>query len=155
MKKNASRLRLKAFFFIYSCKIFCNFSDNCFWLDAERNTMSLICISYSIPGHSIWKRMLWGEAEMHSFSYTNDQVLYNQFSPYFLCRVSWLPIIQKIPHCRNSSQIKWKNRRLLKVYCLLLPSKSTIAIGFTLGNSWCARGTINLLLHSYQSISVE
>jgi hypothetical protein len=37
--------------------------------------------------------MLWGKAEMHSFSYTNDQVLYNQFSPYFLCRVSWLPII--------------------------------------------------------------
>jgi hypothetical protein len=37
-----------------------------------------ICIGYSIPGHSIWKRMPWGEAEMHSFSYTNDQVLYNQ-----------------------------------------------------------------------------
>jgi hypothetical protein len=34
-------------------------------------------IGYSIPGHSIWKRMHWGEAEMHSFSYTNDQVLYN------------------------------------------------------------------------------
>jgi hypothetical protein len=29
-----------------------------------------------------------GEAEMHSFSNTNDQVLYNQFNPYFLCRVS-------------------------------------------------------------------
>ena len=41
-------------------------------------------IGYSIPGHSIWKRMPWGEAEMHSFSYTNDQVLYNQFSPYFV-----------------------------------------------------------------------
>jgi hypothetical protein len=46
----------------------------------------------AIPGHSIWKRMPWGEAEMHSFSYTNEQVLYNQFSPYFLCGVSWLPI---------------------------------------------------------------
>ena len=34
---------------------------------------------------------------MHSFSYTNDQVLlYNQFSPYFLCRVSWLPIITNL-----------------------------------------------------------
>jgi hypothetical protein len=53
-------------------------------------------IGYSIPGHSIWKRMPWGEAEMHSFSYTNDQVLYNQFSPYFLCRVSWLPIITNL-----------------------------------------------------------
>jgi len=37
-----------------------------------------------------------GEAEMHSFSYTNDQVLYNQFSPYFLCRVSLLPIITNL-----------------------------------------------------------
>ena len=37
--------------------------------------------------------MPWGEAKMHSFSYTNDQVLYNQLSPYFLCRVSWLLII--------------------------------------------------------------
>ena len=46
---------------------------------------------------SIWKRMPWGKAEMHSFSYTNDQVLlYNQFSPYFLCRVSWLPIITNL-----------------------------------------------------------
>jgi hypothetical protein len=53
----------------------------------------VLSIGYLIPGHSIWKRMHWGEAEMHSFSYTNDQVLYNQFSPYFLCRVSWLPII--------------------------------------------------------------
>ena len=51
---------------------------------------------YTIPGHSVWKRMHWGEAEMHSLSYTNDQVLYNQFSPYFLCRVSWLPIITNL-----------------------------------------------------------
>jgi hypothetical protein len=55
-----------------------------------------ICIGYSIPGHSIWKRMPWGEVEMHFFSYINDQVLYNQFSPYFLCRVSWLPIITNL-----------------------------------------------------------
>jgi hypothetical protein len=41
----------------------------------------------------MWKRMPWGEGKIHSFSYTNDQVLYNQFSPYFLCRVSWLLII--------------------------------------------------------------
>ena len=33
---------------------------------------------------------------MHSFSYTNGQVLYNQFSPYFLCRVSWLPIFTNL-----------------------------------------------------------
>ena len=52
-----------------------------------------VSIGYSIHGYSIWKRMPWSEAEMHSFSYTIDQVLYNQFSPYFLCRVSWLPII--------------------------------------------------------------
>jgi hypothetical protein len=37
-----------------------------------------------------------GEAEMHSFSYSNDQILYNQFSQYFLCRVSWLPIITNL-----------------------------------------------------------
>jgi len=57
---------------------------------------SRLCIGYSIPGHSIWKRMPWGLADMHSFSYTNDQILYNQFSPYFLCRVSWLPIITNL-----------------------------------------------------------
>jgi hypothetical protein len=55
-----------------------------------------VSIGYSIPGHSIWKRIYRGEAEIHSFLYTNDQVLYNQFSPYFLCRVSWLPIITNI-----------------------------------------------------------
>ena len=55
-----------------------------------------LSIGYTIPGHSIWKSMPWGEAEMYSFSYTNDQVLYNQFSPYFLCRVSSLPIITNL-----------------------------------------------------------
>jgi hypothetical protein len=33
---------------------------------------------------------------MHSFSYTNYQVLYDQFNPFFLCRVSWLPIITNL-----------------------------------------------------------
>jgi hypothetical protein len=55
-----------------------------------------VSIGYSIPGHSIWKRMPRGEAEIHSFLYTNDRVLYNQFSPYFLCQVSWLPIISNL-----------------------------------------------------------
>jgi hypothetical protein len=51
-------------------------------------------IGYSIPDHRTI--MPWCEAEMHSFSYTNDQVLYNQFSPYFRCRVPWLPIITNL-----------------------------------------------------------
>ena len=68
-----------------------------------------LCIGYSIPGHSIWKRMPWGEAEMHSFSYTNDQVLYNQFIPYFLCRVSWIPIITNLG---SLSQIRLNEYRL-------------------------------------------
>ena len=55
-----------------------------------------IRIGYSILGHSIWKRMSGGKVEMLSFSYTNDQVLYNQFSPCFLCKVSWLPIITNL-----------------------------------------------------------
>ena len=66
-------------------------SFNTFLLDS--NCRSYILFSL-LKG--IWKRMPWGEAEMHSFAYTNDQVLYNQFSPYFLCRVSWLPIITNL-----------------------------------------------------------
>ena len=71
-----------------------------------------ISICYSIPGHSIWKRMPWGEAEMHSFSYTNDQVLYNQFSPYFRCRVSWLPIITNLG---SLSQIRLNEYQLKSI----------------------------------------
>jgi hypothetical protein len=71
-----------------------------------------ISIGYSIPGHSLWKRMPWGESEMHSFSYTNDQVLYNQFSPYFLCRVSWLPIITNL--C-SLSQIRLNEYQLKSI----------------------------------------
>jgi hypothetical protein len=71
-----------------------------------------IRIGYSIPDHSIWKRMPWGEAEMHSFSYTNDQVLYNQFSPYFLCRVSWLPIITNLD---SLSQIRLNEYQLKSI----------------------------------------
>jgi hypothetical protein len=71
-----------------------------------------IGIGYSIPGRSIWNRMPWGEAEMHSFSYTNDQVLYNQFSPYFLCRVSWLPIITNLG---SLSQIRLNEYQLKSI----------------------------------------
>jgi hypothetical protein len=83
----------------------------------ERNIISIkytLRIGYSIPGHStcIWKRMHWGEAELHSFSYTNDQVLYNQFSPYFLCRVSWLPIITNLG---NLSQIRLNEYQLKSI----------------------------------------
>jgi hypothetical protein len=56
--------------------------------------------------------MHWGEAEMHSFSYTNDQVLYNQFSPYFLCWVSWLPIITNL--C-SLSQIRLNEYQLKNI----------------------------------------
>ena len=52
------------------------------------------------------------EAEMHSFSYTNDQVLYNQFSPYFLCRVSWLPIITNLG---SLSQIRLNEYQLKSI----------------------------------------
>jgi hypothetical protein len=52
------------------------------------------------------------EAEMHSFSYTNDQVLYNQFSPYFLCRVSWLPIITNLD---SLSQIRLNEYQLKSI----------------------------------------
>ena len=71
-----------------------------------------VFIGYSIPGHSIWKRMPWGEAEMHFFSYTNDQVLHNQFSPYFLCRVSWLPIITNLG---SLSQIRLNEYQLKSI----------------------------------------
>jgi len=60
----------------------CQFRNTDFWADDiygdEYSTRKginqeiVISIGYSIPGHSIWKRMPWGEAEMHSFSYTND-----------------------------------------------------------------------------------
>jgi hypothetical protein len=50
-----------------------NFKGKTFWHLHKVNPV--LSIGYSIPGHSIWKRMHWGEAEMHSFSYTNDQVL--------------------------------------------------------------------------------
>ena len=53
-----------------------------------------------------------GEAEMHSFSYTNDQILYNQFSPYFLCRVSWLPIITNLG---NLSQNRLNEYQLISI----------------------------------------
>jgi hypothetical protein len=53
-----------------------------------------------------------GEAEMHSFSYTNDQVLYNQISPYFLCRVSWLPIITNLD---SLSQIRLNEYQLKSI----------------------------------------
>ena len=70
------------------------------------------CIGYSIPGHSIWKRMPWGETETHSFSYTNNPVLYNQFSPYFLCQVSWLPIITNLG---SLSQIRLNEYQLKSI----------------------------------------
>ena len=31
-----------------------------------------------------------------TISYINEQVLHNQFSPFFLCRVSWLTIITNL-----------------------------------------------------------
>ena len=49
---------------------------------------------------------------MHSFSYTNDQVLYNQFSPYFLCWVSWLPIITNVG---SLSQIRLNEYQLKNI----------------------------------------
>ena len=49
---------------------------------------------------------------MHSVSDTNDQVLYNQFSPYFLCRVSWLPIITNLG---SLSQIKLNEYQLKSI----------------------------------------
>ena len=78
-------------------------------------TYNISCIGYSIPGHSIWKRMPRGEAEMHSFSYSNDQILHNQFSQYFLCRVSWLPIITNLGSLSqvrlNEYQLKSSSKR--------------------------------------------
>jgi hypothetical protein len=110
-----------------------------FWLMVSLSILwaNDIRIGYSIPDHSIWKRMPWGEAEMHSFSYTNDQVLYNQFSPYFLCRVSWLPIITNLDSLSqirlNEYQLKsisfnynicgiWKifNNTRQRKYCLII-----------------------------------
>ena len=49
---------------------------------------------------------------MHFFSYINDQVLYNQFSPYFLCRVSWLPIITNLG---SLSQIRLNEYQLKSI----------------------------------------
>jgi hypothetical protein len=49
---------------------------------------------------------------MHSFSYTNDQVLYNQFSPFLLCRVSWLPIITNLG---SLSQIRLNEYQLKSI----------------------------------------
>ena len=78
----------------------------------QSHICSLTIIGYSIPGHSIWNRMLQGEAKMYCFSYTNDQVLYNQFSPYFLCRVSWLPIITNLG---SLSQIRLNQYQLKSI----------------------------------------
>jgi hypothetical protein len=46
------------------------------------------------------------------FSYTNDQVLYNQFNPYFLCRVSWLPITTNLG---SLSQIRLNEYQLKSI----------------------------------------
>jgi hypothetical protein len=93
-------------------KIFWSHSDYSPLLSLSILWANDIRIGYSIPDHSIWKRMPWGEAEMHSFSYTDDQVLYNQFSPYFLCRVSWLPIITNLD---SLSQIRLNEYQLKSI----------------------------------------
>ena len=47
-----------------------------------------------------------------TWSYTNDQILYNQFNPYFLCRVSWLPIITNLG---SLSQIRLNEYQLKSI----------------------------------------
>ena len=97
-----------SFFLNYLCHVLWWVNARCYSsLNFEYYWVVRVCISYSIPGHSIWKRMPWGEAEMHFFSYTNDQVLYNQFSPYFLCRVSLPLSLPIITNLGSLSQLDW------------------------------------------------
>ena len=96
------------FFPNYLCYVLWWVNAQCYSsLSFEYYWVVRVCIYYLIPGHSIWKRMPWGEAEIHFFSYTNDQVLYNQFSPYFLCRVSLPLTLPIITNLGSLSQLDW------------------------------------------------